>query len=46
MEKDLTNQAYKEYEEFHKKKKERILNELSIMRLWIDDTIKFIKEDM
>lgn len=46
MEKDLANQAYKEYEEFRTKKKERILNELSIIRLWIDDTIKFIKEDM
>lgn len=46
MEKDLTNQAYKEHDEWIKMRKERILNELSIMRLWIDDTIKFIKEDM
>lgn len=46
MEKDLTNQAYNERDEWIKMRKERILNELSIMRLWIDDTIKFIKEDM
>lgn len=44
MDKDLTNQAYKEYEEFQKKKKERIINELTVIRLWVDDAIKFIKE--
>lgn len=45
MEKDLVNQAYKECDEWRKMRRERILNELSIIRLWIDDTIKFIKED-